>query len=239
MTSNASLTTDSIENNNTTQNSSRVEMIKMLIEHNTNFFDTTASSGYFPIHDAAYADSTDCITYLAQLKPEVLQQRSIGTLQTPLMVAVRGQNQKAAERLVKLGAQLDLVDSNGQTALHYAARANNLPLVRLLLLKGANYLILDKLNKAAFELCNKEISMFIQRYPMEAVRNLRMYLRDQVSTISELTNSVNQLKRQLEEKEKQQYQHHHENGNNDTDCSFINPGAKSRTEQPSKKRVRL
>lgn len=59
----------------------------------------------------------------------------------PLMYACRGDKRKnlaKVSRLVELGADLDAQSSDGRTAMHYAARVDNLEVVELLLAAGAN-----------------------------------------------------------------------------------------------------
>lgn len=59
----------------------------------------------------------------------------------PLMYACRGDKRKnlvKVSRLVELGADLDAQSPDGRTALHYAARSDNVEVVELLLVSGAN-----------------------------------------------------------------------------------------------------
>ena len=56
----------------------------------------------------------------------------------PNMPTVRDYYKSIARLLIEQGASLDMVDSNGGTALHWAIRLNDIETVQLLLEKHAN-----------------------------------------------------------------------------------------------------
>ncbi len=73
--------------------------------------------------------------------------------QTALMIAARcGWDMMAAE-LIKAGANLDEVDANGDTALHYSAQFGNLRVMKLLLEAGASTDRQDKWNQTPLIMC--------------------------------------------------------------------------------------
>ena len=62
-----------------------------------------------------------------------------GLLDRPILLAyVWRDNKKATERLLELGANVNLRDADGDTALHGAAESGNVEIMRLLLDKGAD-----------------------------------------------------------------------------------------------------
>ena len=74
--------------------------------------------------------------------------------------------------LVESGAiEIDTVDANGDTALHCAARENRLDAVAYLLKKGAKRIVRNKLNKTAFESCDKNIGMMGLFFPEKSRRD--------------------------------------------------------------------
>ncbi len=74
-------------------------------------------------------------------------------LQTPLMLAAcNGWEQMAAE-LIQAGAKLDLVDKNGDTALHYTAQFKQPRVMSLLLDAGAKTNIKDKWGQTPLIMC--------------------------------------------------------------------------------------
>jgi ankyrin repeat protein len=68
--------------------------------------------------------------------------------------------------LVESGAiGIDTVDANGDTALHCAARENRLDAVAYLLGKNARRTVRNKLNKTAFESCDKNVAVMALFFP--------------------------------------------------------------------------
>jgi ankyrin repeat protein len=55
--------------------------------------------------------------------------------------------------LIKYKADVDQVDLNGQTALHFAAKYNRVSTFWLLLEYGLNILVMDKNGKTPVDLC--------------------------------------------------------------------------------------
>lgn len=64
--------------------------------------------------------------------------------QTPLMIAAQNGWDHIAEELLQAGAKLDLVDANGDTALHYSAQFTQPRVMKLLLDAGAKTDLQDK-----------------------------------------------------------------------------------------------
>ncbi len=68
-----------------------------------------------------------------------LEQRTRSSKETPIITAARqGLALKSIQVLIKAGANLDAVDNEGQSALHFAARQGKLKVVQALLKAGAN-----------------------------------------------------------------------------------------------------
>ncbi|KAJ1467448.1 ankyrin repeat-containing domain protein, partial [Baffinella frigidus] len=57
---------------------------------------------------------------------------------TPLQEASFSNDSDELERLLSIGVDIDELDSNGGTALHYASSANNTYWIKELLMHGAN-----------------------------------------------------------------------------------------------------
>jgi len=57
---------------------------------------------------------------------------------TALHLALVGDHSDVAAYLVSHGARLDVRNGDGQTALHYAAASGDLPVIRMMLVKGAD-----------------------------------------------------------------------------------------------------
>ena len=84
--------------------------------------------------EARYPEVEEALLNRSELDPNVggLQGRPI------LLAYVWRDNKKATERLLALGANVNLQDADGDTALHGAAETGNVEIMRMLLDKGAN-----------------------------------------------------------------------------------------------------
>jgi ankyrin repeat protein len=84
--------------------------------------------------EARYSEVEEALLNRPELNPNVG-----GLLGRPVLLAyVWRDNKKATERLLALGADVKLVDKDGDTALHGAAETGNVEIMRMLLDKGAN-----------------------------------------------------------------------------------------------------
>ena len=84
--------------------------------------------------EARYPEVEEALLKRPELDPNVG-----GLLGRPILLAyVWRDNQKATERLLALGANVNLQDKDGDTALHGAAETGNVEIIRMLLDKGAN-----------------------------------------------------------------------------------------------------
>ena len=81
---------------------------------------------------------------------------------TPLMLAVRAEHVESALALLLAGADPDIPDRDGKTALHHAAQLGNLELVRLLVVFFANLEDVDTLLKTAGESGSKDASLCVE-----------------------------------------------------------------------------
>lgn len=60
------------------------------------------------------------------------------SLRTPLMLAIKNNDGKISMQLIEAGADINAQDSDGNTALHWALKKQNLMLLRILLEAGAD-----------------------------------------------------------------------------------------------------
>ena len=90
---------------------------------------------------AAEAGDAGLVRRLMAARPE-LRDKTVGEYGfTPLMMAAYYGHPEAVEVLADGGAQLDLQDVAGRTALWYAAYSNHLAIVKLLVGRGADQTI--------------------------------------------------------------------------------------------------
>ncbi|KAJ1411629.1 ankyrin repeat-containing domain protein [Ochromonadaceae sp. CCMP2298] len=97
--------------------------------------------GYAVMHTACELDSTEMIEWLLK-KGTPLNLRTTLGRKTPLMMALQYGSQEAVVLLLHYGAalHLDLVDAEGNTALHFAAIYSSTDCAMILLICGANSL---------------------------------------------------------------------------------------------------
>ena len=110
-------------------------------------------------------ESADIETVRELLAGTPIESRNKELQETALMIAARCGWTELVPVLLEAGAQLDAVDSNGDTALHYAAQFEQHACVQLLLDAGANPNLLDKWGQSP-------ISMAVSQYQWKTARLL-------------------------------------------------------------------
>ena len=94
-------------------------------------------TGRTPLHAAVAADAQGVFHILLKNRYTTLDAKTYdGT--TPLMLAVRMAIEGVPEALMEAGADVNIADENGKTALHWAAAVNNVDAVNTLLKNNAN-----------------------------------------------------------------------------------------------------
>ena len=119
----------------------RIEILDLLLSMNA--AQVPDSSGSWPLHYAVASRKVHVIEALLEHGAEVGVQDHKGV--TPLMLAVTPRSSDIMLMLLShdAGASIDMVDSHGRTALHYAVRKNLIDAASLLLEFGANPTIQD------------------------------------------------------------------------------------------------
>jgi len=99
-------------------------------------------------------DHGNAVQLKAMISPETLAKRTSKYSQTALMIAAADGFEQMASDLIKAGAEIDAVDVNKDTALHYAAQFKNPRLIELLLQAGANPNLKDKFGETPLIKCS-------------------------------------------------------------------------------------
>ena len=94
-----------------------------------------STSGFYPLTISCYNGNLEVATALAHQVRDINEYSTSGT---PLMAAVFKNYLDITKMLLDLDADVDIVDANGNTALHYAVRFSYVEIIRLLIAKGAD-----------------------------------------------------------------------------------------------------
>lgn len=85
-------------------------------------------------------------------------------MKQPLHIASETGHLQIAQLLVRSGAEINPIDLEGNTPLHYACQNKNVNLVSWLLTRGPNISIVNKLGKTAEDLASDEIRGLFKRF---------------------------------------------------------------------------
>jgi len=125
-----------------------ISELKNILNTNHNLINKENNSGYTPLILASYYENNKIVSYLIKNGATI---DKISNLGTALMAASYKSNNKSAKLLIDNNANVNLSDSKGTTALHYACFNQNLELVKLLISKKANPLIKDLKGKTPLD----------------------------------------------------------------------------------------
>jgi ankyrin repeat protein len=99
-----------------------------------------SASGFTPLTIACYNGNLEVATVLAHRVRDI---NAISSFGTPLMAAVFKNYVDITKMLLDLDADVNIADSNGNTALHYAVRFSYIEIVKLLISKNADIKLKD------------------------------------------------------------------------------------------------
>lgn len=113
--------------------------VKALLESNPELISEADSSGYLPLHEAAYAGQDSVLAYLVAAGADLNAASHSGSV--PLHGAAYFGHLEAVRLLVEAGADISLVNSGGYSPLLGAAAGGHLEIVKFLVERGGD---LDK-----------------------------------------------------------------------------------------------
>ncbi len=118
------------------------QIIKLLFQHGANL-EAAGNSGYTALNVAAVTGRVDAAALLIALgaKLETRSETVAGPIEggpTPLWSAVRERHEDVVDLLIAAGANVNVMDADGNTVLGFAVYIGNLSIVELLLRAGAD-----------------------------------------------------------------------------------------------------
>lgn len=116
------------------------EDLQVVFENNPNLINSKNESGFAPLTIACYSGNLEVATLLAKKVENIDINSDVGT---PLIAAVFKNNIKITKMLIESGADVNIADSKGTTALHYGIIFKNSDLIKLLVANGADINIID------------------------------------------------------------------------------------------------
>jgi ankyrin repeat protein len=115
--------------------SGTVEEMNVLFQSDARLINSIDKRGSSPLTLAAYHNNINVVNYLIDKVENVNGESKDGT---PLMGAVVKGHTAVVKSLIQAGADPNLSDANGTTALHYAVMFKNYSIVSLLMDANAN-----------------------------------------------------------------------------------------------------
>lgn len=140
-----------------------VEEMMEIYKNNPTSINEKSNTGYEPLTLACYHNNIAIVKYLVD---KVANVNGTGKYGTPLMAAVFKGDDVIVDILLKYKADVNITDTNGITALHYATMFNNTKMSMKLIKAGAKADIKDINGKTAYDYAknynNKEIITLIK-----------------------------------------------------------------------------
>lgn len=125
--------------------------IKAIYDQSPELINTANEGKSTPLLLACYRGNQDVALFLSDKVNNIDYNSGMGT---PLMAAVMSGNLVILEKLIALHANVNLADTQGKTALIYAAFFNKNDVVKVLLKAGANTKLKDSDGKTALDFAN-------------------------------------------------------------------------------------
>ncbi|KAM0722171.1 hypothetical protein Q7P37_001612 [Cladosporium fusiforme] len=135
-------------------------------------------SGYTPLHAAVHRGEDECVRVLveagADLESRPINQENQERFATPLIRAIRWKRYPTAIKLVQLGADVNAIDSKGNTALIEAVRNQQTDVVSTLLKAGADVNAAEVMGATALHAAARRGDEAIVRMLLDAGANARV-----------------------------------------------------------------
>lgn len=122
--------------------------LKEAVKKDPEIINKVSKEGYTPLTLSCYSGNTDVAKYLIQNVKNINAKSGYGT---PLMAAVVKNNVELTDLLIKNKAEINTVDPNGTSALHYAVMFGLEKITKLLVAAKANATLKDNRGNTAID----------------------------------------------------------------------------------------
>ena len=109
-----------------------VNILKLCIHHE-DIFHIVDAQGFYPIHLAIKNNDSDSVQLILNKYPNFIHQQARGSGSTPLHIAAENGTAPIFKMLLKLGAAVNALDSEGLTPFHLAAKNGHIAIVNIIL----------------------------------------------------------------------------------------------------------
>ncbi|MFD0862375.1 ankyrin repeat domain-containing protein [Sungkyunkwania multivorans] len=125
-----------------------VSELRSLHQIEQDIINTTNEAGYSPLTLACYYNNVEVASYLIAHAEDINGSSKMGT---PLMAATYKGDVEIVRMLLKKGADPNISDPNGTTALIYATMFQNKEIVKMLIEADADIYHIDNKGKSAYD----------------------------------------------------------------------------------------
>lgn len=152
-----------------------------------------------PLHCAVWANKTEAVRCLVEEFQADVEPKT-RTLETPLRLAFKANNPTVIKCLLAAGANLEAIDCEGQTVLHWAARNGKVNIIHYLVVKlNADIESKDKYGRTPLVVANDFRKFEVVFYLMQLGANLQNLNKDDLVLRASKCGHTGAIKRLLTE----------------------------------------
>lgn len=125
-----------------------LEQLKLAMKSDPKIVNKVSKEGYSPLTLACYYSNNEVAKHLINNVDDIDSKSGYGT---PLMAATVKKNVEIIKLLLEHGANPNIADQNGSTALHFSVIFNYIDIVKLLVNANAKFDLKDNRGKTALD----------------------------------------------------------------------------------------
>lgn len=125
-----------------------LEQLKAVMKNDPEIVNKVSKEGYSPLTLACYYSNNEVAKHLINYVDDIDSKSGYGT---PLMAATVKKNVEIIKLLLENGANPNITDQNGSTALHFSVIFNYTDIVKLLVNSNAKFDLKDNRGKTALD----------------------------------------------------------------------------------------